>query len=79
MESIITTAWPNEHLTVQGFVARAYDVVMRYQGHKDFVYFFAPLLHKSKKEFFGLYRFFDEIADGRLYDAVIGRRSTAEK
>ena len=36
MESIITTAWPSEHLTVQGFIAKAYDVVMRYQGHKDF-------------------------------------------
>lgn len=36
MENIITTAWPNEHLTVKGFVAKAYDVIMQYQGHKDF-------------------------------------------
>ena len=37
MENIITTAWPNEHLSVRGFVAKAYDVIMQYQGHKDFV------------------------------------------
>ena len=37
MENIITTARPNEHLTVQGFVAKAYDVIMQYQGHKDFM------------------------------------------
>ena len=41
--------------------------------------FFAPLSHESKKEFFRLYRFFDEVADRRLYDAVIGRRGAAEK
>ena len=36
MENIITTARPNEHLTVRSFVAKAYDVIMQYQGHKDF-------------------------------------------
>ena len=36
MENIITTAWPNEHLSVQDFIAKAYDVIMQYQGHKDF-------------------------------------------
>ena len=36
MENIITTAWPNEHLSVQDFVAKAYDVIMQYQEHKDF-------------------------------------------
>ena len=36
MENIITTAWPNEHLSVRAFVAKAYDVIMQYQGHKDF-------------------------------------------
>ena len=36
MENIITTAWPNEHLSVRSFVAKAYDVIMQYQGHKDF-------------------------------------------
>lgn len=36
MENIITTARPNEHLSVRGFVAKAYDVIMQYQGHKDF-------------------------------------------
>lgn len=41
--------------------------------------FFAPLSHKSKKEFFRLYRFFDEVADSRLYDTVTDRRGTAEK
>ena len=33
MENIITTAWPNEHLSVRAFVAKAYDVIMQYQGH----------------------------------------------
>lgn len=37
MESIITTAWPNEHLSARDFAAKAYDVIMQYQGHKDFV------------------------------------------
>ena len=37
MENIITTARPNEHLTIRDFVAKAYDVIMQYQGHKDFV------------------------------------------
>lgn len=37
MKNIITTAWPNEHLSVRGFVDKAYDVIMQYQGHKDFV------------------------------------------
>ena len=36
MENIITTARPNEHLSVRAFVAKAYDVIMQYQGHKDF-------------------------------------------
>ena len=36
MENIVTTARPNEHLTVQDFIAKAYDVIMQYQGHKDF-------------------------------------------
>lgn len=36
MENIITTARPNEHLSVRRFVAEAYDVIMHYQGHKDF-------------------------------------------
>ena len=36
MENIITTARPNEHLSVQDFIAKAYDVIMQYQGHKDF-------------------------------------------
>lgn len=36
MENVITTAWPNEHLSVRGFIAKAYDVIMQYQGHKDF-------------------------------------------
>lgn len=36
MENIITTAWPNEHLSVRDFIAKAYDVIMQYQGHKDF-------------------------------------------
>ena len=37
MENIITTVRPNEHLSVRGFAAKAYDVIMQYQGHKDFV------------------------------------------
>ena len=37
MENIITTAWPNEHLSVRSFAAKAYDVIMQYQGHKNFV------------------------------------------
>ena len=36
MENVITTAWPNEHLSVLSFVAKAYDVIMQYQRHKDF-------------------------------------------
>ena len=36
VENIITTAWPNEHLSVRDFVTKAYDVIMQYQGHKDF-------------------------------------------
>lgn len=36
MENVITTAWPNEHLSVQDFITKAYDVIMQYQGHKDF-------------------------------------------
>ena len=36
MKNIITTAWPNEHLSVRDFIAKAYDVIMLYQGHKDF-------------------------------------------
>lgn len=36
MKSIVTTAWPDEHLSVRDFVAKAYDVIMQYQGHKDF-------------------------------------------
>ena len=36
MENIITTAWPNEHLFVRDFVAKAYDVIVQYQGHEDF-------------------------------------------
>lgn len=36
MENIVTTAWPNEHLSVRAFVTKAYDVIMQYQGHKDF-------------------------------------------
>jgi len=36
MENIITTAWPNEHLSARSFVAKAYDVIMQFQGHKDF-------------------------------------------
>ena len=37
MENIVTTAWPSEHLSVRRFVNKAYDVIMQYQGHKDFV------------------------------------------
>ena len=36
MENIITTAWPNEHLSARDFATKAYDVIMQYQGHKDF-------------------------------------------
>ena len=36
MKNIITTAWPNEHLSVRDFVTKAYDVITQYQGHKDF-------------------------------------------
>ena len=36
MENIITTAWPSEHLSVRDFVAKVYDVIMQYRGHKDF-------------------------------------------
>ena len=36
MENIITTVRPAEHLNVKDFVAKAYDVIMQYQGHKDF-------------------------------------------
>lgn len=36
MKNIITTARPHEHLSVQDFIAKAYDVIMQYQGRKDF-------------------------------------------
>ena len=40
--------------------------------------FFSSLSQDSKKEFFELYKIFDEIVDGRLYDAVAGRRGAAK-
>ena len=36
MKNIITTAWPNEHLSVRDFIAKAYDVLMQYRSQKDF-------------------------------------------
>ena len=36
MKNVVTTAWPNEHLSVRDFIGKAYDVIMQYQGHKDF-------------------------------------------
>ena len=36
MGNVITTAWPSEHLSARDFAVKAYDVIMQYQGHKDF-------------------------------------------
>ena len=40
--------------------------------------FFSTLSWDFKKEFFELYKFFDEIVDRRLYDAVVGCRGAAK-
>ena len=36
MKNIITTARSDKHLSVEDFIATARDVVLAYQGHKDF-------------------------------------------